>query len=202
MADGPLHPACRGAEAFRHLGIEDLGHRIDDIHILHRDHNGFPQVLIALNVGRDTNFMDDGGDRTLQPLSPGILLRRTGSGHHLPHPLHHCGGPAGLHHKVIRTLGGRQIGHTAAGKAGNDQYLRLGRHGAYLTQHLYPVQRGQYHVHYQHIALPLTAQLYRRLSVSGFSHYGQIPFSPQCFHQKAAKFLTGIRHYYLLLFHI
>ena len=41
MADGPFHSGWCGLECFCHLGVQYLGDGIDDIHIIHRDDDGF-----------------------------------------------------------------------------------------------------------------------------------------------------------------
>lgn len=51
VADGPLHSGRRGLEGLGHLGIQDFCNGVDHIHVVHRDDNGLPQVLIALDVG-------------------------------------------------------------------------------------------------------------------------------------------------------
>lgn len=65
VPDGPLYTGRRGLEGFGHLWIEHLGDGIDDIHVVDGDDDGLPQVLIALDVGRHADFMDDAGDQRL-----------------------------------------------------------------------------------------------------------------------------------------
>ena len=65
MADGSFHPAGGGLEGLRHLGVEHLGDGIDHVHIVDGDDDGLPQVLVALDMGRDTDFVDDAGDQSL-----------------------------------------------------------------------------------------------------------------------------------------
>ena len=64
MADGPLHPAGGGLEGLGHLGVQYLGDGVDHIHIVDGDDDGLPQVLVALDVGGDTDLVDDAGDQT------------------------------------------------------------------------------------------------------------------------------------------
>ena len=59
MPDGPFYPGGRGLEGLGHLRIEHLGDGIDDIHVIDGDDDGLPQVLIALDVGRHADFMDN-----------------------------------------------------------------------------------------------------------------------------------------------
>ena len=56
VPDGPLHTAGCGLECFCHLGVQYLGDGVDDVHIVDGDDNGFPQILIALDMGRDTDL--------------------------------------------------------------------------------------------------------------------------------------------------
>ena len=145
--------------------------------------------------------MDDGGDRTLQPLSPGILLRRTGSGHHLPHPLHHRGGSAGLHQEVVRSPGRRQFRHAAPGKAGQDQHPGLGSQLSQLGQSVHPVQSGEDHVHHHDVGLVLAAQLDKLRSVRRLPYHRQVCLTLYQLRQKPAKFLSRVRYHDLLLIH-
>ena len=55
VPDCPLHSGRRGAEGLRHLGVQDLGDGIDHVHVVHRDDDGLPQILVALDVGRDAD---------------------------------------------------------------------------------------------------------------------------------------------------
>ena len=61
MSYCPLYSGRRGLEGFRHLGVEYLGDGVDDVHIVDRDDDGFPQILVALDVGGDADFVDDAG---------------------------------------------------------------------------------------------------------------------------------------------
>ena len=63
MADGTLHTAGRGLKGLCHLGVEHLGDGIDDIHVVDGDDDGFPQILVALDVGGDADLVDDVGDQ-------------------------------------------------------------------------------------------------------------------------------------------
>ena len=62
MSDGTLHPAWGGLERFRHLGIQYLGDGIDHIHVFHSQNDGLPEILIAFDMRRYTDLMDDGCD--------------------------------------------------------------------------------------------------------------------------------------------
>ena len=62
MADGPLHSAGGGLEGLRHLGVEYFGDGVDHIHVVDGNDDGFPQVLVALDVGGNTDLVDDTSD--------------------------------------------------------------------------------------------------------------------------------------------
>ena len=55
VSDCTLYSAWRGLEGLCHLGIQYLGDGIDDVHIVDGDDDSLPQVLIALDVGRDAD---------------------------------------------------------------------------------------------------------------------------------------------------
>ena len=64
VSDGAFHSGRGGLECFRHLGVENLGDGIDHIHIVDCNDDGFSQILVALDVGRDADLVDDAGDQT------------------------------------------------------------------------------------------------------------------------------------------
>ena len=53
VADGTLHPAGCGAITLCDFRIQTLGHSVDVIRLIHREKNGIPQELVALDMGRD-----------------------------------------------------------------------------------------------------------------------------------------------------
>ena len=55
MADGTLHSGWRGLECFCHLRVQYLGDGIDHIHVVNGDDDGFAQVLVTLDMGRNTD---------------------------------------------------------------------------------------------------------------------------------------------------
>ena len=55
MTDGPLYPGWGGAEGFGYLRVEDLCDGVDHDHVVDGDDDGLPQVLVALDVGGDTD---------------------------------------------------------------------------------------------------------------------------------------------------
>lgn len=60
VANGPLHPAGSGGKAPCHLRVQYLGDGVDDVHVVHRQQNGLPQILIAFDMGRYADLMNDG----------------------------------------------------------------------------------------------------------------------------------------------
>ena len=55
VADGTLYTGRRGLESLCHLGVQDFRDGVDNVHIVHGNDDCLPQVLIALNMGRDTD---------------------------------------------------------------------------------------------------------------------------------------------------
>ena len=55
VADGTLYTGRRGLESLCHLGVQAFRDGVDHIHIVHGNDVCLPQVLIALNMGRDTD---------------------------------------------------------------------------------------------------------------------------------------------------
>jgi len=55
VSDCPFHSAGRGLEGLRYLGVEYLGDGVDHIHIVDGNNDGFPQILITLNMGWNTD---------------------------------------------------------------------------------------------------------------------------------------------------
>ena len=53
MADGALHPAGGGTVALGDFRVQALGHRVDILRLVHREQDGVPQELVALDVGGD-----------------------------------------------------------------------------------------------------------------------------------------------------
>ena len=65
VADGTLHPAGGRPEGFRYLGIQHLRDGVDHVHIVYRDDDGLPQILVALDVGGNADLVDDARDHGL-----------------------------------------------------------------------------------------------------------------------------------------
>ena len=51
VADGALHPAGGGAVFLGDFRVQALGHSVDVLRLVHREKNGIPQELVALDVG-------------------------------------------------------------------------------------------------------------------------------------------------------
>ena len=62
MANGALHAGGGGLVLLCDRGVEDLGDRVDDLAVLDRHQNGGAEILIALDVGRHADLMNDLGD--------------------------------------------------------------------------------------------------------------------------------------------
>ena len=62
VADSTLDTAGGGLECFCHLGVQYLGDSVDDIHVVYRNDDGFAQVLVAFDMGGNTDLVDDAGD--------------------------------------------------------------------------------------------------------------------------------------------
>ena len=101
MPDGALHAGRCGRERARDLRIEHLRDRIDDVHIVHRDHDRLAQILITLDVRRHADLMDDRSDKRLDV---GVIAPRGclfSSRHHLADPVCHGPAVARLAHKIL-----------------------------------------------------------------------------------------------------
>ena len=55
VTDGTFHPAGGGLEGFCHLGVQNLGDGVDDVHVVDGDNDGLPQILVALDMGGNAN---------------------------------------------------------------------------------------------------------------------------------------------------
>ena len=62
VTDSTLDSAGGGLECFCYLRIQYFGDGIDDVHVIYRNDDGFPQVLVAFDMGGNTDFVDDAGD--------------------------------------------------------------------------------------------------------------------------------------------
>ena len=82
VADGPLHPAGGGVVPLGDVRVQALGHGVDILGVLHGHQDGLPQVLVALDVGRHADLVQDLGDGHLVAVGggKGVLARRAGRG--------------------------------------------------------------------------------------------------------------------------
>ena len=51
VTDSSFYTAGGGLEGFCHLGVQNLGDGVDDVHVVDGDNDGLPQILVALDVG-------------------------------------------------------------------------------------------------------------------------------------------------------
>lgn len=65
VADGALDARGRRGERLGHLRIEHLGDGVDNIHVIDGNQDRLPEILIALDVRRDADLMNDRGDHGL-----------------------------------------------------------------------------------------------------------------------------------------
>ena len=66
MTDRSLHTARCSLMFLGNGGIQDLGNRIEHLHIFHRHHDRIPQILISFDMRRHTDFMNNIGNINLQ----------------------------------------------------------------------------------------------------------------------------------------
>ena len=59
VSDRTLHAARSGGILFGNRRVEDLCHRVDDVRILDREHDGGAEILVAFDVGGDADLVDD-----------------------------------------------------------------------------------------------------------------------------------------------
>ena len=62
VADGALHPAGGGIVFLGDLRLETLGDGVDVLRLIHGEQDGIPQELIAFDVGRDADLVQNVGD--------------------------------------------------------------------------------------------------------------------------------------------
>ena len=130
MADGPLHSGRSGLEGLRHLGVEDFRDRVDHVHIVDGDDDRLPQVLVPLDMGGDSDLVDDARDHGLDAglvrEAPGLEPEDLPSPE-LLHPVHQGRDVTGLQHQVpdaqIRCRRGDEVRHEGGG--GQDDGLAL-----------------------------------------------------------------------------
>ena len=151
MTDRPFYPAGSSIEPLGHFGIEDLGHRIDHVHIPDRDQDGLPQILIAFDVGGHSHLVDDGRDLLLQIDAPITLCFYGCPTGEVPNPLTQGTASTGLHHKIVSPLCRSGIRDPASGIIGQHQDLGAFLHLVQLFQHLQAVQARQHNLHHHRV---------------------------------------------------
>ena len=71
MADGPLYPAGGGAVFLGDLRVQALGDGVDVLRLVHGEQDGIPQELVAFDVGRDADLMQNVRDLQLVAVHAG-----------------------------------------------------------------------------------------------------------------------------------
>ena len=195
MADGPLHAGGRGGKPLGHLRIQHLGDGVDHIHVVHGDHDGLPQVLIALDVGGHTDLMDNRGHQILQLRR--VFLHRGTPAEQRPHPIQQ----GVLLHGLCQKVAGSQIHslrHHAVAAEGGDQD-NLGDLPLLLPQLLEyaeAVQPRQDHIHQNQVRRFLTRQAQGLRPVSHRPHHRKLLCLVYDLPHKGAEFLIGICQQY------
>ena len=116
MTDRPLHTARRRLVLLGDGRIQFLGDCSKQIHIFNHHHDSIPQILISLDMRRNTNLMDDTGDLDFKITflpgfsagknRPGILhlsLIRFFASRHLMDTFHQNIQIKRLHYVILRT---------------------------------------------------------------------------------------------------
>ncbi len=71
VADGPLYPAGGGAVFLGDLRVQALGDGVDVLRLVHGEQDGIPQELVAFDVGRDADLMQNVRDLQLVAVHAG-----------------------------------------------------------------------------------------------------------------------------------
>ena len=199
MADGPLHSRRCGLEGLGHLGVEHLGNGVDHIHIIHSDDDGLPQILVALDVGRDANLVDDVCDHALNA----GLVHPAGRGgpEALPspdllHAFHQSGHIAGLQHQVANPQIGRGSGDIIRYESRCSQRCRPAFHSGNGFQHADSILLAQHQVQHQDIGFSISNQADGLFPVGGGSHNLEAVRALQCRCQPCAELFRTIRNQY------
>ena len=197
VANGPLYPAWGGLEGFGHLGVEDLGDGVDDIHIVHRQDDGLSEVLVALDMGGNADLVNDVRDHALNagPVHPaGRGIPGALPSPDLLHALHQDIHIAGLEHEVANPQAGCRCGNIIRHKGRSRQGHRLSVQIADGFQHTDAILLAEHQVQYQHLGLPLIDQPDGLLSIARRPHYLEAVRTLQGRRQSGTKFLRTIRN--------
>ena len=160
MANGTLNARGRGVELARDLGVEHLGHGIDDVHIVDGQHDRLAQVLVALDVRRDADLMDDVGDDALErgrglgcvklcAQAAGAAARTRG----LPDAVHEQRRVDRLLHEVHRAEIGTLHEHLVIVDRGCNDYARRLLLGLQPRQQRHTVNARQHEIKHNHVGL-------------------------------------------------
>ena len=206
MADGTLHPAGGRPEGFRHLGIQHLRDGVDYVHVVYRDDDGLPQILVALDVGGNADLVDDARDHGLDAgLVRAALLRGflTVAAPDLLKPLHQRGHIAGLQHQIPHPQIGRRRGHVLRHKDGGRQRDGAALHAGYGFQNADAVLLAQHQIQHQNVGLPLLHHANGLFPVVGRSNDLETVGVLQCGGQGGAEVVRAVRDQYgCYMFHI
>ena len=197
VANGPFYPAWGGLEGFGHLGVENLGDGVDNVHIVHRQDDGLPQILVALDMGGDADLVNDVRDHALNagPVHPaGRGIPGALPSPDLLHALHKDIHIAGLEHEVSNPQTGNRCGNIIRHKGRSRQGHRLPVQIADGLQHTDAVLLAEHQVQHQHLGLSLIDQPDGLLSVARRSNHLEAIRTLQSRRQSGAKFLRTIRN--------
>ena len=193
MADGPLHPGRCGGKPLGNFGIEYFRHGVDDIHIIHGNHDGLPQILIPLDMGRHADLVNDRRHQVFQGYTA-VHRSRGRHGKHCVHPVQQRVHRAGLGHEIAHAqLPG--LGENLIGTKGREQDHPglLTSLSPQLTQRVHAVQLRKCHVHHHQIRFVLMDQLLDLCAAAGYGSHIKLSRLFNGFPQHAAEFLVGIR---------
>ena len=193
MADGTLHPAGCGTEPLGDLRVQHLRYGIDHVHVLHGDDNGLPQVLVALDVGRHADLVDDGGDHALQLRRRLPLLRRR---HSPAHMLHQRAFAHRLGQEDICSHAHRLRHHPVVVERRQHDGARPLLPLPELAQHAHAVQHRQHGVQQQDLRMRLLHQCQHLSAVSRLAHDLKLACALQRLPQQQPEIRTGIRQQY------
>ena len=195
MADGTFYSGRGGLECLCHLGVQYFGDGIDDIHIVDGDDDGFPQVLIALDVGGNADFVDDAGDQAFDVIlvhPAAVRVTKIFTAPDFFQPFHQRGHITGLQHQVPNPeigCGGRNVfGNEAGGGQGDGLPVQIGNG----FQNADAVLFCQHQIQHQNIGFSLLDHADGLLPIRGCPHYLKTLGPLQCGSQPGAKVLSAV----------
>ena len=199
MTDGPFDTGWGGAEGFGYLGVEHLGDGIDHVHVVYGNDDGLPQVLVALDVGGDADFVDDAGDHGFDA---GLVHAARGrKPEALPspdflQPLHQHGHITGLQHQVADPQARRRRRYVFRQKGRCCQGHRAAFHGRDGLQHADAVLLAEHQIQHQHIRFSLRHHPDGLLAIPRRSDYLKTVRTLQRGHQGITEILCAVRNEY------